>query len=678
VTAPHGSGLFKNRWVAPGILALLTILAYARSFSVPIHDMDDYFYYFRDARLEHLSADNLWRILTQPFFANFHPLTSLTYAFDRAVWGTWVPGFHLTQLCFYLGGVLGLYLLFDRVLQWRGGAFAASALYAVHAVHVESVAWLASRKDVVCLLFYAFALLAYVRYAARPTGGWGPYAASVVLAGAAMFSKGYAVVLPGIFLAYDFCFAGRLTRRHLLDKIPYVALAAATTLLTIHAQDRDSALVTVSLSAGDRMWRLSEIFARYVFHTLLPVRLSAVYPYGLTPAVDPIAWMGLFLAAGLVFSFFALRRKNPAAAFGLALFVLPLATVMNSVFTLRIWMTDRYLFFPTIGSSLALVALAAPVFRGRTSPADEARLKPMRAALAAAAVLTIGLYAALTVSRIGVWTSGVRLWSDVLRRQLDLSGSGPLTTNEIERAPARHLVNSSPIVSLMGAYESEGNREESARLAAFLNRGTGGDEAGGEMVLARADLEAGRWAEAARRLRPLAEGTGWSAPQALVWLSVAEDRLGNTEVARQTLERGLARYRETGQPPTDALLDVGIIQFNKGSFLQALELFRAAQAASPSEARATFFLGRALEEVSRFEEALSHYQRIARGDLKILPQSQFTLADVYLEMAVVEEKMGRRADALGHFEETLRLAPQHPKRAAVLAKIAALRAGGAP
>ena len=68
----------------------------------------------------------------EPFFANFHPLTTLTYAFDRAVWGAWTPGFHITQLVFYVGGVIGLYFFFARVLNWRAAAFVAAALYAIH------------------------------------------------------------------------------------------------------------------------------------------------------------------------------------------------------------------------------------------------------------------------------------------------------------------------------------------------------------------------------------------------------------------------------------------------------------------------------------------------------------------------------------------------------------------
>src|SRR5882672_695623 len=351
-------GLFRHSWFGPAALALLTALVYLRSFAVPLHDSDDYVYFFRDARVEHPSLENVWRILTEPFFANFHPLTTLTFALDRAVWGTWVPGFHLTQLAFYAGGVLGLYFLFSRVLGWRAGGFAAGAIFATHTIHVESVAWLASRKDVVCLLFYAWALYSYVRYAASQTVRWTTYALTFVLAAAAMLSKGYAVVLPAVFFAYDLCFSGRITRRQILDKVPFLAIAAATVLLTTHAQDRDSALIQSGPEVGTRVTLLAKIFALYVGRAILPVRLSAFYSVGGEPTDAPIVFIGALLAFALV--------------------VLPLGTVMNFFFTLRIWMTDRYLFFPTIGSSLALVALAAPLVRQRGGERAQSRRRAMR------------------------------------------------------------------------------------------------------------------------------------------------------------------------------------------------------------------------------------------------------------------------------------------------------------
>ena len=178
----------RPAWIEPLLLGLFTALLWARSLAVPIHEWDDSVYLFRDARLDHLTWDNLRRILTEPFYANFHPLTTLTYAFDRAVWGTWVPGFHITQLVFYVGGVLGLYVLFARLLRSRPAALAGAAIYAAHTIHVESVAWLASRKDVVCLFFYAPALFAYIRYRdeTERRGSW--YVASLLLATAATAS----------------------------------------------------------------------------------------------------------------------------------------------------------------------------------------------------------------------------------------------------------------------------------------------------------------------------------------------------------------------------------------------------------------------------------------------------------------------------------------------------------
>lgn len=676
--AASRTGFFHHAWVAPTTLVILTALVYARSLAVPIHDSDDYVYYFRDARLEHISLDTLWRILTQPFFANFHPLTTLTYAFDRVVWGTWVPGFHITQVTLYAGGVLGLYFLFARILGRRGAAFAAAAIYATHTVHVESVAWLASRKDVVCLFFYAFALLAYVRYAGSPKGGWGPYALSWALAGAAMLSKGYAVILPAAFFAYDLCFSERITRRHILDKVPFLALTAAATLLTINAQDRDSALVQSALTGEERAGLLTEILARYVGHTLLPIRLSAVYTVGYEPVVGAVALLGGLLAVALIAGFIVLRRRLPAASFGIALYVLPLATVMNLFFTLRIWMTDRYLFFPTIGSSLAIVAIATSLFR-RGSPALAGlRARTVRRGLGVMAALAIGLYASLTVARIGVWTSGVSLWSDALRKQLNLRGSGHLTADELAGVPKGRLIDSGPLIGLMRSYEAVGNRAESERISKVLGQTPGRGDEHGEMALARQELDAGRPEEVLRRLKPIAEGKTWLAPLALIWIGVAEDRMGNLEASRRTLGRAIDLYRETGQPATDALLDVGTVEFGKGNFAKAAEWYRLAHQESPREAKAAFHLGRAFEESGNVPEALRLYKRIADGELAILPQSQFTILDVTLQLAIATQKVGRPNEAIGYFEEVLRREPNHPMRESILTQIASLRAAPTP
>jgi tetratricopeptide (TPR) repeat protein len=655
-------------------LVLLTALVYARSLAVPIHDSDDYVYFFRDVRVEHLSWGNIWRILTEPFFANFHPLTTLTFAVDRAVWGTWVPGFHLTHLAFYAGGILGLYFLFSRLLDWRAGAFVAAAIFAAHTIHVESVAWLASRKDVVCLLFYAWALYAYVRYAGSPRFRWGAYAATFALAAAAMLSKGYAVILPATFFAYDLCFSGRVTRRQIVDKLPFLALAAAAILLTVHAQDRDSALVQSALTGEKRVALLSKILALYVGRTLLPIQLSAFYTVAGQPA-GSMALVGLLLALAMVAGLFYLRRRNPAAAFAIALFVLPLGTVMNLFFTLRIWMADRYLLFPTIGSSLAVVALAAPLYGKLRGAGGKAGSRPLRNVIAVAAALVIGLYSYLTIARTSLWTSRVNLWSDVVRKALHLGGSGPVAASELGRVTSLPSAATSPIISLIRAYESEGKDAEAQSISGLMSRTGGRSTEESELALAQKDIDAGRLEEGLRRLRPISEGRSWIAPMATLWIGVAESRMGNEEASQGAFRLAVEKYRQTGQPATDAFFAVGTMELNKGNYAKAVEWYRQAHRESPHEAKSAFFLGRALANSGNPTEAMQLFKRIAAGGLPILAGSQFTMPDVYVQMGVAAQKLGNNQEAIGYWEEVLRRAPDHPEREAILAGVAALRGG---
>ena len=666
------AGILENPWVAPLALALFTALLWAKSLAVPIHEWDDYVYLFRDTRLDPLTWESFTRILTQPFYANFHPITTLTFAFDRAVWGTWVPGFHLTQIAFYVGGVLGLYFLFARLLGSRPAALAAAAIFAAHTIHVESVAWLASRKDVVCLFFFAPALLAYIRYAGEPGRGRLAYIAALALAAAAMLSKGYAVIFPAAALAYDFCFTGRITRRNLVDKIPFLLLTAAAVYLTIHAQDKDSALVQSAMAGSRRFGLLAKVFALYVGRTLVPVDLSAFYTIAAEP-VGSMPLLGLVLALTMAAGFVFLRRSVPAAAFGIALYLLPLATVMNIFFRLQIWIADRYLFLPTIGSSLALVALAVSLSRGRRKADRPAPGRIPGRALAVLAVAAIALYSALTIARINLWTDRVALWSDAVRKELHLGGSGPVTADDLARVTNLQSVASTPIVSLARAYEMTGNPPEGKRIAGLLGGASGGGGVEREMTLAQEELRSGRPAEAMRRLQPIANGGSWLAPIATMWVGVAEGRLGQPEASRATILRGVELYRKAGQPATDGLLSVGGMEFNQKNYAQAAEWFGLAVRESPREATPVFQLALALEEGGKPAEALPLYRRIATGELPIVAGSTLTLFDVYLQMGSAEQKLGHMKEAITHAEEALRRSPNEPKREEVRAWIAYLR-----
>jgi len=697
-TASKSPTFLDRPWVAPSLLILFTLALWARSLAVPIIGGDDYVYFFRDARLEHLTGAKIWAILTQPFFANFHPFTTLTFALDRAVWGSWVPGFHITHVFFYTGGVVGIYFLFARVLRSKSAALIAAGLYAAHTVHVESVAWLASRKDVVCLFFYAMTLLAYTRYVDRtsPQAGrgsrgagaqagthaheannhnaataWAFYALSILLAGIAMLSKGYAVALPVVVLAYDLCFTQRLTTRQILDKIPFIGLALMTIALTVHAQDRDSALVQVAMNTEQRLALLAKVFALYVSHSIVPIHLSAFYTVGGKPVEGPIVLVGILLALALLIAFFVLRRSQPAIAFGIALFLGPLPTVMNFHYTLRIWMTDRYLFFPTIGSCLAIVASVMAFAKSRARSAKRAPALRPAAYVGAAAIV---LYAGLTFARIGIWTNSITLWSDTLRRELHLPGSGPVTSQDFQGRGDLGSSAGGPLMSLVESYRTAGMKAAADSLQEIHDRIAGG---GGEYTVladARKDLDAGNYDAVITRLKPLAENEGsWIAPDALLLVGVAQSHLGQAAASEQSIQRAFALSKAKGRPATDGYLTLGSMEFRAKNFPKAIEWYRAAYRESNQDAKAAFHLGRALEESGQFDEAMGLYQRIAKGELPILPESQFTMYDVLLQMAVAAERMGKPQDAIADFQRAIQLQPNDARRPAIEAQITALQ-----
>ncbi len=685
--------LAETRWFLPAVLAVLTLAVWARSFAVPVLGWDDTVYLYQDARIEPLSAGGAGRILTTGFFANYHPVTTLTYAFDRALFGRWEPGFHLTQLAFYLGGVILLYYVFRAVLANRGAAFAAAAVYSTHTIHVEAVAWLAQRKDVVCLFFYAASILAYVKYAREEARPWRWYGAAMPLAALAMLSKGYAVVLPGVFIAYDLCFpahwcagrgvgsatapgAKRFRWRRVLDKLPFVALAAAATAATALAQDKASALVEIDeidITAWQRFVALAKIFAVYAGRSVAPVGLSARYIVGTAWLSWWVAALGVTLGAGAVAGFVLLRRRVPAAAFGIALFMLPLVTVMNAFWTLRIWMADRYLFFPTMGSSLALAAAGLWLSTRRGVPA-----RARRFAIPAAAAVAVAAYSALTVARIGVWTSPVALWSDALRKQTGVSGSGPLTRGELDRivGDRERLANldAETCSALASAYRKAGEKRLARALVLAIGQRPG-DATGAEIELARELIAGGSYDQAVEMLRPVVEGGTWLAPYALVLTGRALRGKGEADAARRALVEAVELYKGIGLSGVEAMNELGALEFTAKRYAESASWYALARNAAPGDPHAVFFLGRTFEEMGRLERACLLYEEALKLR-RATRTAPISLASIHQQMGIAAQKLGRVDEAIAHFEELLRLAPEHPERRAVRETIEMLRSRG--
>ncbi len=663
--------LGAGAWRGPAVLAVFTWLLWAQTIGFGLHYWDDFTYIFQDPRLDGLTLSNFLAILKKPFFANYHPVTTLTYFFDRAAWGEWIAGYHITQLVFYSAGVVLVYEFFRRAIGDRFWALAGAALFSAHALHAEPVAWLASRKDVVCLFFYGAALLAYERYAERADKAlaaaapwpWRNYLPVALFTTLALGAKGPAAALPAVFLARDLCFSPSLSRRHWLDKAPLLALAAGLTLLTVGAQSQSSALLKdMSLLGGltvpGRIEVLLKIFALNAGRSLLPLALNAEYQvsaWGWHP--QWVAYLGFALFAAIAAGFFRFRRRAPAAAYALALYILPLAATMNTFFTLRIWMADRYLLLPTIGSCLLLAWGGKRLLEKRPGRARAARL-------AAAAFACLALYSGLTVMRTRVWLSPVLLRSDILRKDSGfLPGRGPVTAEEfLAQAKGRSIPVAllDAVDSLATAYEREGAREEARALREILGRvGRGGTG------VAFSALEAGRHQEAAAQFTAIVDRGEWDAPEAAKGLGDASWAMGQPEKARHWYRRSFELYKERGLSGAPPLAAEMTFEFSMKNYPGALAALRLLQKEAPGDPRGYFFEGRALEEMGQPGQAYKIYEAVEKMPDSAFRDTRLAPADVQRQMGVTAQKLGKIPEMRRHFAKCLQLSPNDPQRAAI-------------
>ncbi len=659
--------LSSHAWLAPAVLVAFTLLLWARTVRLPLLYWDDSVYLFGDLRLGAPTLSNIRAILTEPFFANYHPITTLTFLWDRFIWKTWIPGFHLTQLLFYAGGVVLAYVFFFSVVRNRLWALIGAALFSAHALHVEPVAWLASRKDVVCLFFSAASLCLYAYYArlresstGDSPGLWPSYLAVLLALALALGSKGYAAALPLIFIAYDGCFSRRFRWRLVLDKLPLIALALALTIATFQAQDKTSALVKNPdlihpLGVLERSALLLKIFCLYVGRSILPVHLSSTYVVageGWMP--EWVALLGLLILGALVCGFFMVRKTQPALPFAFALFVFPLLTTLNTFFTLRIWMADRYVLLSTLGSVLAMAALGAWL----SERMGTGSLK----VLPSAAVILLLVYAGLAFSRMRIWGSASLLHSDAIRSNFAvLSGDGVLTAGEIaENTRGEQLPETMQdlLERLSVALQHEGKTEQSRQVTELLvNSGYSG------LGIGIAELKRGNLDKAIENFEAEVGRGEWYSGRAAKLIGDAYVRKGRPEKARAWYQQAVSLYRKQWQSPREAMLAEGDLEFSLRNLPRALEIFQLMSRESPDDPLGPFCAGRTLGAMGKTAEAFSQYELAAAMPVESFKDRLLNLADVHRQMGILAQKMGDYPAAIRHLEQSLSLNPDGPQRA---------------
>lgn len=368
-----GKLLTNKRLIAIGILALITFVCFRYTLHNEFSNWDDDIYVTNDTCIRAFTAPNLKAIFTEDITKNnFHPLTMLSLAVNYHFAQLRPETYYLTNILIHIANVILVFLLFImlaiRLKVNESGALAIAFFgalwFGIHPMHVESVSWIAERKDVLYTFFYLVGLITYLKFHASREMKW--YWFTFGLFVLSCLSKPMAVVFPVSLLCLDFLFSGKLAWKQIWGKAPFFIAALICGAYAVYTQNRTGAIADFSkLTWGERTMYASYGFVMYVSKVFNPTYLSTFYPYpyrytdGSLPFIYPAApWISLLILAVPLFITYKYYRKYfNVVAFGLGFLLTNLVFVLQFISCGAAIMADRYSYVAYIGFFFMLMYL---------------------------------------------------------------------------------------------------------------------------------------------------------------------------------------------------------------------------------------------------------------------------------------------------------------------------------
>ena len=422
------SEMRREQWIYPA-LALITVAVFWPLGRCQFINYDDNMYVTENA---HIQQGLTWAGVRWAFQAtvtgNWHPITCLSHMLDCQLFGLNAGAHHLVNLLFHVANTLLLFHLLRRMTREFWPSTLVAALFAWHPLHVESVAWVAERKDVLSTFFGLLAIWAYGRYAQGGNRKVRNYLLAMGFLTLGLMSKPMLVTWPFVFLLLDFWPLGRVpgfgvqapvvrasgarrvTFTHLLlEKLPFLVLALAFCAITFLTQRHASAVISEgSFTTLERLCNVLVSYVRYLGKTIWPADLAIFYPYPVYPHPTWPVWQvvgsGALLAA-ITLAVLWRARSRPVLAVGWLWFLGTLVPVIGLVQVGMQSLADRYSYIPLIGLFIMIVW---------TGKSLAGRWRYARAGLAVAATVALAACLVVTSLQLRYWRTGETVWRHAL------------------------------------------------------------------------------------------------------------------------------------------------------------------------------------------------------------------------------------------------------------------------
>jgi protein O-mannosyl-transferase len=420
------------------IILMCTALVYTRSLENGILNWDDNQHITENGDIQSLSLHNIQAIFTSSYVSMYHPLVTLSFALEHHFFGLNAAVYHATNVLFHLANVVLVFSVVLLLSRRRTTALMVACLFGLHPMHVESVAWITERKDVVYAFFYLSALLWYLRYlqGGRRMHYWMVGVCFLL----SLLSKTTAITLPVVLLLIDFYTGRRVSRQSTLEKLPLFFLSLVFGLIALHSQGGGPQILVASSFHGiDRIFLASYSLCYYLVHVFLPMNLSALHwlPMkvgGLLPIEYYCAPLPLIILLFLGTRKGIFQREY---IFGMVFFVIGVSLNLHLVEVGLAVVSERYTY-------LAYVGLYYIIGQGSVSLYDRYQdlLFPWKRALMLGAALVAIFFGYLTYQRVGVWNNTSVLFQDaVMKAESSKQANNIRTLAYMLEAEEKHGMN---------------------------------------------------------------------------------------------------------------------------------------------------------------------------------------------------------------------------------------------
>lgn len=393
-------------WLA-GILTL-SILIYLPAFTNGFTNWDDQYYVTDNIYIRSLSFQNILSFFTSlQTQGNYHPLTMLSLAIDYQLFGLNATGYHTINILLHLINSCLVFLLTQKLFKSPFITITTALLFAIHPTHVESVAWVSERKDVLYVLFYLLGLWCYVNYLDKKKRSYFIY--TILCFVLSLLSKAQAVTFPLALLIIDYLRNGKISVKNILTKTPLLALSVTAGVIAIFAQqDVNATELYVRYTWIDRIIFTGHAIALYILKLFLPVNLAALYPYPdkNNGWYNPLVYLSLLapIGFGALLLFF---KKNRIVISGLLFFILNIALILQILPVGDAIIADRYTYLSYLGLFWVLgYALNYVIQKGGL----------YKVGVIIVCCCYVVFFSCTSYQRTQVWQSSLSLWQDELSK----------------------------------------------------------------------------------------------------------------------------------------------------------------------------------------------------------------------------------------------------------------------